>query len=44
LIRRGPALPFLDVQCLALEGRGCLGLGSVVDLDKGLMQIPGEDV
>jgi hypothetical protein len=25
-IRRGPALPLLDVQCLALEGRGYLGL------------------
>ena len=72
LIRRDPASLPLDVQRLALGGRGylglnrgCLGLsrgclrlcrgylgmgrgglmlGRVVDLDGGLMQIPGEDV
>ena len=57
-IRRGSAPLLLDVQRLALESRGylglnrgrlgldrgCLGLGRVVDLDGGLMQIPGEDV
>ena len=42
--RRGPAPLLLNVQCLALGGRGYLGLGRVVELDGGLMQIPGEDV
>jgi hypothetical protein len=50
-IRRDPAPLLLDVQCLTLGGRGCLGLsrgflgfGRVVGLDGGLMQVSGEDV
>ena len=50
-IRRDPASLLLDAQCLTLGGRGCLrlsrgllGLGRVVGLDGGLMQVSGEDV
>jgi hypothetical protein len=43
-IRRDPAPLLLDAQCLTLGGRGCLGLGRIVGLDGGLMQVSGEDV
>jgi hypothetical protein len=50
-IRRDPIPLFLDVQCLTLGGRGCLGLGRgllglgrVVGLDGGWMYVSGEDV
>jgi hypothetical protein len=43
-IRRDPIPLFLDMQCLTLGGRGCLGqgrgllgLGRVIGLDGGLM-------